>query len=222
MSMSRKLRAHLRHAADRALNSPALRELDQVDWAALEHAHGRATDVPVLLRSTMSDDEDVREDAFELLSESIWHQGTVYSATPHAVLFLYRLLEADETPDKQSIVVLLATIADSQTGTDEDLAATRRAGTARGWDATRTWPTSHGGLRRQLRGGNSPTPFSRETGQTYRKGDRDQRDGSEAVEVALGVLPEVSTHEAAVGREVTFSECGERPGAVQIRHLDIE
>jgi HEAT repeat protein len=110
--------------------------LDQVDWAALEHAHGRASDVPVLIRAAASDDADARELAFELLAESIWHQGNVYSATTRAVPFLYRMLEADDTPDKQQVAVLLASIAgchfatladDPRAVADEDWAATRRA-----------------------------------------------------------------------------------------------
>jgi hypothetical protein len=119
---------------------PALRGLDEIDWADLEHAHGRATDVPVLLRAAACDDPDARDLAFELLAESIWHMGNVYSATTPAVPFLYRLLEADETPDKQQVAVLLASIAGSQLAThpddpravaDEDWAATRRAVTGR-------------------------------------------------------------------------------------------
>jgi HEAT repeat protein len=110
--------------------------LDQVDWAALEHARGRASDVPVLIRAAASDDPDARELALELLAESIWHMGNVYSATTPAVPFLYRMLEADETPDKQQIAVLLASIAgyhfatlpdDPRAVADEDWAATRRA-----------------------------------------------------------------------------------------------
>src|SRR4051794_25242079 len=89
MPVSRRLLARLRRAADSARGAPALRGLDQVDWAVLEHAHGQATDVPVLLRAAAGDDPDARELAFELLAESIWHQGSVYSATTPAVPFLY-------------------------------------------------------------------------------------------------------------------------------------
>jgi hypothetical protein len=127
MAVSRKYLARLRRPSDPARDLPALRGLDQVDWAALEHAHGRATDVPVLLRAAGCDDPHARDLAFELLSETIWHQGTVYPATAPAVPFLYRLLEADEARDKTRVALLLATIADGQTGADEDLAATRRA-----------------------------------------------------------------------------------------------
>jgi HEAT repeat protein len=136
MPVSRRFLTRLRRAADSARDVPALLGLDEIDWAALEHAHGRATDVPVLLRAAASDDPDARELAFELLAESIWHQGSVYSATTPAVPFLYRLLEADETPDKQQVTLLLASIAGYQFAThpddpravaDEDWAATRRA-----------------------------------------------------------------------------------------------
>jgi hypothetical protein len=136
MPVSRRFLTRLRRAADSARDVPALRGLDEIDWADLEHAHGRATDVPVLLRAAASDDPDARELAFELLAEAIWHMGSVYSATTAAVPYLYRMLEADETPDKQQVAVLLASIAGYQFAThpddpravaDEDWAATRRA-----------------------------------------------------------------------------------------------
>ncbi|HEY1375989.1 MAG TPA: HEAT repeat domain-containing protein [Gemmataceae bacterium] len=134
--MSRKFVTRLRRPANSARDLPALRGLDQVDWATLEHAHGKATDVPVLLRAAACDDRHARELAFELLAESIWHQGSVYSATAPAVAFLYRMLEADETPDKQQVAVLLASIAGYQFATlpddpaavaDDAWVATRRA-----------------------------------------------------------------------------------------------
>jgi hypothetical protein len=135
MPVSRRFLARLRRAADPAQDPPALRGLYQVDWAALEHARGRATDVPVLLRAAACDNPEDRELAFELLAETIWHQESDYSATAPAVPFLYRLLEADETPDKGQVALVLASIAgrrlatlpDDQTGADEDRAATRRA-----------------------------------------------------------------------------------------------
>jgi hypothetical protein len=118
-----------------APDPPWLQGLSAVDWSAVGHAHGPATDVPALLRAAVSDAPEHREFAFELLAETIWHQGAVYPATAQVVPFLYRLLEADETPDKQEVALLLTTIAgcqlatitDGQTGADEDLAATRRA-----------------------------------------------------------------------------------------------
>jgi HEAT repeat protein len=106
---------------------PALAGLGVADWATVSHAHGPATDFPPLLRAAVGDDADDQESAFQLLFETIWHQGTVWEATAHTVPFLYRALEADETPDKQSVVHLLAAIAACQTGKDEHMAASRRA-----------------------------------------------------------------------------------------------
>ncbi|MBO0697076.1 MAG: HEAT repeat domain-containing protein [Zavarzinella sp.] len=134
MAVSRKLLARLQRPAEAARDLPALRGIDDVDWASLEHAHGKATDVPVLLRAAACDDPDARDLAFELLYETIWHQGDVYPATAPVVPFLYRLLEADETPDKPQVAHLLATLAGCSfahmpdpTGAYADPAATRRA-----------------------------------------------------------------------------------------------
>ena len=89
-----------------------LESLDEIDWASLTHAYGPAADVPGLLRSLLSPDKKVREEAIYELFGNIWHQGTVYPATAAAVPFLYDLLSAPEVQDKSSIAHLLACIAD--------------------------------------------------------------------------------------------------------------
>lgn len=127
MPVSANFLVALEHAANPALDPPSLEGLDQVDWGALSHAHGAATDFPLLLRAAVCDNPEDRQCAFQLLFETIWHQGTVWEATAATVPFLYRLLESDETPDRQSVAVLLATIADCDTGKDEHKTASRRA-----------------------------------------------------------------------------------------------
>jgi hypothetical protein len=97
-----------------APDPPALMGLGEVDWAAVEHAHGPATDVPALLRAAVSDDPDDRDFAWELLFETVWHQGTVYPASAAVVPFLYRLLEAGGVPDRSAAAHLLAAIADGR------------------------------------------------------------------------------------------------------------
>lgn len=97
---------------DPAFDPPPLRDLKSVDWSSLTHAHGKATDVPALLRALMSDEPDHRDFALQLLCETIWHQGDIYEATAATVPFLYNLLEADGPHDKASIAHLLAMIAD--------------------------------------------------------------------------------------------------------------
>jgi hypothetical protein len=92
----------------------ALAGLDQVDWSAVKDAYGPATDIPALFRALVSGNSDHREFACELLHQTIWHQGNVYSATAAAIPFLYNLLEADGPHDKEAIAGLLALIADGK------------------------------------------------------------------------------------------------------------
>ncbi|WP_436770966.1 hypothetical protein [Yinghuangia sp. YIM S09857] len=65
--------------------------LDAVAWATLSHAYGSAEDLPSLLREAAADDPERREEAVQELFGTVWHQGTVYSATPHAVPFIAEL-----------------------------------------------------------------------------------------------------------------------------------
>lgn len=97
-----------------APDPPPLHGLREVHWAAVSHAHGPANDTPALLRALMSHDRDHRTFACQLLFETIWHQGNIYSASITAVPFLYNLLDADGPHDKQMIALLIATIADGE------------------------------------------------------------------------------------------------------------
>jgi hypothetical protein len=100
-----------------------LEQLDEVPWEQLEHAYGSAADVPDQIRALASLDPDVRNKAYNVLWSSIIHQGTVYSATAHAVPFLLELLEAPETPDKPILLTLLTHLAygSSYTYSHQDL-----------------------------------------------------------------------------------------------------
>ena len=89
---------------------PSLHGLSEVDWAGVADAYGPATDIPCFLRALVSDDADHRDFAAEMLFQTIWHQGTVYSASATAVPFLYRLLESAGPHDKQMVATLIAEI----------------------------------------------------------------------------------------------------------------
>jgi hypothetical protein len=67
-----------------------------------------------LLRAAVSDDPDHRDFAWDLLFETVWHEGTVYPASAAVVPFLYLLLEADGAPDQWQAAQLLARIADGR------------------------------------------------------------------------------------------------------------
>jgi hypothetical protein len=49
--------------------------LDDVDWAAMHHAYGPATDVPDLLRGLLADDAQAREIALDGLYGAVHHQA---------------------------------------------------------------------------------------------------------------------------------------------------
>ena len=95
-----------------------LEGLDAVDWQALTHAYGPATDVPDTIRALLSDDEDVREEAMDNLFQTIWHQGTVYQASAYAVPFLLELLRHEEVPDRAGILYLLSSLAEGSSYLD--------------------------------------------------------------------------------------------------------
>jgi hypothetical protein len=99
-------------AEDPEFDPAPLQGIERVDWASVTHAHGKATDVPALLRALVSDEPDHRDFACQLLFETIWHQGDVYPATAETIPFLYNLLDAEGLHDKASVAHLLATIAD--------------------------------------------------------------------------------------------------------------
>lgn len=96
----------------------ALEGLNKIDWSMLHHAFGEAGDFPALFLATFSSNERDREFALKLLFETIWHQGTVYQASAYAVPFLLGALESPETPDKTSIAILLACLADGHSYLD--------------------------------------------------------------------------------------------------------
>jgi hypothetical protein len=88
-----------------------LEKLDSVDWASLQHAYGSAADIPNLLRSLLSEDEQIRDNAIYELFGNIHHQGTVYEASSYAIPFLMEFLNCPEFLEKVDIAVLVICIA---------------------------------------------------------------------------------------------------------------
>ncbi|MFF5258969.1 HEAT repeat domain-containing protein [Actinomadura viridis] len=85
--------------------------LDDVDWASLQHAYGPAEDVPDLLRALASESASERDKAMHELYGNIFHQGSRYEATAHAVPFLAALAADPRVQDRADIVRLLSAIA---------------------------------------------------------------------------------------------------------------
>lgn len=94
-----------------------LEGLDEVPWHTLSHAYGLDYDVAQLLRVLASESPEARWEAFLGLHSTIYHQGTVYEATPYTVPFLIRLFDAPETPEREPIAFLLILLGNAATGT---------------------------------------------------------------------------------------------------------
>lgn len=88
-----------------------LERIDEVDWSQLNHAYGKATDVPELLRALAFGDAEARRNSLSEFFGNIWHQGTVYPATSRVVPFLIELLEERSVQDKDGILQLLAAVS---------------------------------------------------------------------------------------------------------------
>ncbi|MFI1765845.1 HEAT repeat domain-containing protein [Streptomyces sp. NPDC020800] len=84
--------------------------IDEVDWAALRHAHGSAEDVPGWLRSLASEDVCERQGALDGLYGTVHHEGNVYDSTLACVPFLCSLAARETVPDRVCIVDLLVSI----------------------------------------------------------------------------------------------------------------
>jgi tetratricopeptide (TPR) repeat protein len=108
---SRSERREAALAATSSIDQDLLAGVDEVDWHALHHAYGPADDVPNLLRLLLSDDKEVRDDAWQELYSNLWHQGDVYEATGYAVPFFLRLLQAEATPGKGEVLAFLQAVA---------------------------------------------------------------------------------------------------------------
>lgn len=77
-----------------------LDSLNSRDWSELQAAYGLATDVPEQLAALISEDAARRAAAVEGLYGTVWHQGTVYEATPLAVPYLSVVAREDGVDDR--------------------------------------------------------------------------------------------------------------------------
>ena len=104
--------------------------LREVPWASLEHAYGQAEDVPALIQGLVRDDGEWSELLGELIGGMVLHQGSCYSATPHVIPFLARLIGSDafsagRRADLYRDLLYAATRYGNSLLTDADRAAAR-------------------------------------------------------------------------------------------------
>ena len=81
-----------------------------LDWSAVSHAYGPATDLPGLLRALRSPRQRRRDEAAEQFRARVLHQGSVYPAAVASVPYLIELLADGGAPDRTLGHELLAAI----------------------------------------------------------------------------------------------------------------
>lgn len=87
------------------------KNLDSVPWRDLTHAYGSAKDVPDYIRALTSPDEKAASEALFELNGNIWHQGSVYDASLHAVPFLIEAVRHARPKTQAEILDLLGRLA---------------------------------------------------------------------------------------------------------------
>ncbi|WP_261994212.1 hypothetical protein [Streptomyces sp. t39] len=65
----------------------------ETEWDALRHAYGSAADVPVSLCSLVDEDPEGRSAALAALDTAVLHQGSLYTVTAPAALFVAAILD---------------------------------------------------------------------------------------------------------------------------------
>src|SRR5690349_10123588 len=88
-----------------------LETLDQTDWSALEDAYGPAIETPGRIRDLASPDKAKREKALDELSYTIYHQGTIYSASVAAVPFLLEIVACSKIADRTPALKILRSLS---------------------------------------------------------------------------------------------------------------
>lgn len=90
-------------------------------------AYGPMTDFEDILAWLRSPDPAVHEAALESLSEDLYHQRTLYPATPLAIPFLIALLQEHDLSSKSNILYFLRDLAEPVISSEDDSVYRERA-----------------------------------------------------------------------------------------------
>jgi hypothetical protein len=104
-----------------------LERLGSVRWDGLECACLDSAEIPGLLQARASADAGEAQDAEDELSQTVYHQGSVYPATVVAVPFLVELAESPSVIRRSHLLFLLGLIAASGDGRGVGEATVRAA-----------------------------------------------------------------------------------------------
>jgi HEAT repeat protein len=104
-----------------------LQGLDNLAWDALEDAYGSSDDLPDLIRAAASMKEETAGEAVDELFGSVFHQGTVYSASVAVVPFVAELAVTPGVHHRRQLVAMLGGMADPDDAYGVEVAAVRAA-----------------------------------------------------------------------------------------------
>jgi hypothetical protein len=107
-----------------------LPDLEATPWPALDHAYGRAIDTPRHLRLLLAEDDRVRDDALDLLGDSLLQEGLVVPALIPALRVVRRLAGDERAPGRARLVAFLTAAAILAAGVDGLQGDDLRAATA--------------------------------------------------------------------------------------------
>ena len=88
---------------------------DSDRWKTLGHAYGSAGDIPAMLRG-IRERGCLAEDDMELLWGSLYHQGTIYTATYAAAPHVLALIDVLPLKDQHELLTFLGKVAGSWDG----------------------------------------------------------------------------------------------------------
>ncbi|MCA9179505.1 MAG: hypothetical protein KDB14_33850 [Planctomycetales bacterium] len=86
------------------MRNPLHDRLEEIDWYALGHAYGDASDVPKMLDGLCSENKQDRDAAWSELWSAVYHQGSIYSSTPVVARLLVELASYDAVPDRATLL----------------------------------------------------------------------------------------------------------------------
>ena len=89
-----------------------LETLDSIPWKNYHDAYGPSAGTPANLRLLASNDPKKRAKGLDELSYTIYHQGSVYEATIHAIPFLLQMLAEPSYAGKTDVLELLRYISE--------------------------------------------------------------------------------------------------------------
>lgn len=90
-----------------------LDRLARIDWDALDHAYGAASDAPAALLALASPEADERASGHGYLDIAILHQGSICSATPRVIPFLLELAANERVGDRHELLLFLCRVSKS-------------------------------------------------------------------------------------------------------------